>query len=131
MFVDASAIVAILTRENDADALSARLGQAERPVTSPIAIFEATAAIVRKKTCSHARAAEIVARFLVLGGVDVVPITERDSDVAILALEQFGKGRHRAKLNMGDCFAYACARRHGLPLLFKGDDFRQTDIDVA
>jgi ribonuclease VapC len=131
MFVDASAIVAILTREEEADPLGARLGQAERPVTSPIAIFEATAAIVRKKTCSHARAAEIVARFLVLGGVDVVPITERESDLALLALERFGKGRHRAELNMGDCFAYACARRHGLPLLFKGDDFSHTHIDVA
>jgi ribonuclease VapC len=60
-----------------------------------------------------------------------VPITDRDSDLAIVALKQFGKGRHRAKLNMGDCFAYACARRHSLPLLFKGDDFSQTDIEAA
>jgi ribonuclease VapC len=131
MFVDASAIVAILTREDDADALSARFGRGERPVTSPIAIFEAAAAIVRKKACSHETAREIVTRFLVLADVDVAPITERDADLAILALERFGKGRHRAKLNMGDCFAYACARRHGLPLLFKGDDFSQTDIDAA
>ena len=131
MFVDASAIVAILTREDDADELSARFARAERPVTSPIAIFEATAAIVRKKACSHDTAREIVARFLVLADIDVVPITERDSDLAVLALERFGKGRHRAKLTMGDCFAYACARAHAVPLLYKGDDFSKTDITAA
>jgi ribonuclease VapC len=46
-------------------------------------------------------------------------------------MDRFGKGRHRAQLNMGDCFAYACARRQGAPLLFKGDDFGRTDIEVA
>jgi ribonuclease VapC len=46
-------------------------------------------------------------------------------------MERFGKGRHPARLNMGDCFAYACARAHGVPLLFKGDDFGLTDIEVA
>jgi len=51
--------------------------------------------------------------------------------MAIDAFERFGKGRHPAALNFGDCFAYACARRFGVPLLYKGDDFPQTDIEPA
>ena len=50
---------------------------------------------------------------------------------ALLAFDQFGRGRHKADLNMGDCFSYACARERGLPLLFKGNDFVHTDITLA
>ena len=50
---------------------------------------------------------------------------------ALRAFERFGRGRHPARLNMGDCFAYACARALDVPLLFKGEDFAQTDIAVA
>jgi len=58
-------------------------------------------------------------------------IGEREFDLALQAFSRFGKGRHPARLNMGDCFAYACAKFHGVPLLFKGDDFALTDIDAA
>lgn len=123
MFVDASAIVAILTREDDAAELARTLDRAQRPITSAIAVFEASAALARKKSLAPARARDDVARFLRLAGVVLVPIGEQESAFALNAMERFGKGRHSAKLNMGDCFAYACARARNVPLLFKGDDF--------
>ncbi len=62
---------------------------------------------------------------------EIVPINSKTADAAINAFARFGKGRHPAGLNMGDCFAYACAKELGVPLLFKGDDFAKTDIRVA
>jgi ribonuclease VapC len=60
-----------------------------------------------------------------------VDIGEREFEIAAEAYTQFGKGRHPAGLNMGDCFAYACARANGARLLFKGQDFARTDIEPA
>jgi ribonuclease VapC len=62
---------------------------------------------------------------------EIVPLTERHAEIARDAYARFGKGRHPAGLNFGDCFSYALARALGEPLLFVGDDFSQTDIDVA
>ena len=62
---------------------------------------------------------------------EVMPITVEIGRDAIETFERFGRGNHPARLNMGDCFAYACARSLGVPLLFKGDDFSQTDIAVG
>lgn len=128
MFVDASAIVAILTRESDADALTGRLEAAVRPITSAIAVFEATAGVARKRGCPLSVARDSVFAFLSASGVEVVPIQEREALLALEAFDRFGKGRHPAGLNMGDCFAYAGARGHGVVLLFKRDDFARTDI---
>jgi ribonuclease VapC len=129
MFVDASAIVAILTGEDDADALADLLEAASQPVTSAIAVFEATAGVARKKACSIAVARDFVLRLLAAADVDIVAIREREAVLAIEAFDRFGKGRHPAGLNMGDCFAYAGARARGVPLLFKGDDFTGTDLE--
>ena len=129
MFVDASAIVAILTREPDADALTARLDGARAPITSAIAIFEAALGICRKRHASVAEAHEDVREFLAIAGVQTVSITGKDAETALEAFAHYGKGqRHPAQLNMGDCFAYAVAKSYRAPLLFKGDDFTQTDI---
>jgi ribonuclease VapC len=128
MFVDASAIVAILTGERDADALAGHLEAARQAVTSAVAVFEATAGIARKKACSIAVARDFVFRFLSAAGVDIVPIREREALLALEAFDRFGKGRHPAGLNMGDCFAYAGASARGVPFLFKGDDFARTDL---
>jgi len=71
-------------------------------------------------------------RLLVDGAIDdLVPVDASCSEAAIAAWRRFGKGRHPAALNFGDCFAYAVAQLEGLPLLFKGDDFSQTDLRVA
>ena len=129
MFVDASAIVAILTGERDADFLAGRLETARQPVTSAIALFEAAAGVARKKACSITVARDFVLRFLSAADVEIVPIREREAVLALEAFDRFGKGRHPASLNMDDCFAYAGARARGVPLLFKGDDFARTDLE--
>lgn len=132
MFVDASAIVAILTRESDADLLADRLDAASGPITSPIAIFEAVLGICRKRQVGVEEAQEEVRAFLGMAGIGVVDISDSDAGLALKAFDRYGKGRgHPAQLNLGDCFAYACARARRVPVLCKGDDFRQTDIETA
>src|SRR5271167_2405318 len=128
MFVDASASVAILTREPEADALES----AQSPITSPIAIFEAALGICRKRHASVEEAAHDVGEFLELAGVRTAPITDKEAHAALAAFSRYGKGRgHPAQLNLGDCFAYAMATNAGTTLLFKGDDFDKTDIRPA
>jgi ribonuclease VapC len=70
-----------------------------------------------------------VREFLTEAGIDTRPITPDIGEAALAALARYGKGMgHPAQLNLGDCFAYAMAKRHGVPLLYKGDDFSHTDL---
>jgi ribonuclease VapC len=132
MFIDASAIVAILTREPEADALADVLESAHSPITSPIAIFEAALGICRKRHASVEEAHEDVREFLGMAGVRTVSVTEREAETALAAFSRYGKGRgHPAQLNLGDCFAYAVAKNHRTALFFKGEDFDKTDIPIA
>lgn len=132
MFVDASAIVAILTGEPEADALADLLEKAGAPITSSIAIFEAALGICRKRHASVEEAGADVREFLEMAGVRTVAIAEQDAETALAAFSRYGKGRgHPAQLNLGDCFAYAVAKNHRATLLFKGDDFAKTDIRSA
>jgi ribonuclease VapC len=132
MFVDASAIVAILTREPEADALSDVLERAQAPITSPIAIFEAALGICRKRHASVEEAEQDVGEFLGLAGVRIVPVTDKEAHTALVAFSRYGKGRgHPAQLNLGDCFAYAVAKNHRTTLLFNGEDFDKTDLRPA
>jgi ribonuclease VapC len=132
MFVDASAIIAILTREPEADALAEVLESARSAITSPIAIFEAALGICRKRHASVEEAEADVREFLGVAAICAVSITEREAETALTAFSRYGKGRgHPAQLNLGDCFAYAVAKNHRTALLFKGDDFSKTDIAPA
>lgn len=132
MFVDASAIVAILTREPEADRLVDALDGAQSPITSPIAVFEASAGLCRKQRVSVAEARQVVIEFLGTAGVSTVPITAEEAKTALDAFSRFGKGRgHPAQLNLGDCFAYAVAKTYNATLLLKGEDFSKTDIAPA
>jgi ribonuclease VapC len=79
-----------------------------------------------------ADAARVVSEFLERQSITVVAIPPEAGPLAIDAFARYGKGQsHPAQLNMGDCFAYACARHFGEPLLFKGSDFARTDIEAA
>jgi ribonuclease VapC len=69
--------------------------------------------------------------FVASATLEIVPIGKAEYAEAFRAFARFGKGRHPARLNLGDCFAYACARLHQAPLLFKGDDFTRTDVAAA
>lgn len=128
MFVDASALVAVMALEPGWEPFLAAIGSGPSRVTSPIAVFEAAQAIARKNLIGLDRASGDVRAFLDESGVEVIEMTEDDGYAACEAHRRFGKGRQPAALNMGDCFAYACAIRLGVPLLYKGNDFSQTDI---
>src|SRR5437870_4282501 len=82
----------------------------------------------RKRDISVADAEEAINDFIKNSGAEITPITPEIGQGAIRAFERFGRSRHPARLNMGDCFAYACARALDVPLLYKGDDFAQTDV---
>jgi ribonuclease VapC len=131
MFVDASALTAILTDETDAAALAARLQRALRRVTSPLAVWETGVAVARHLDLPVPAAREAVHAYLDLAGIEILAVPPEAEAGALDAYDRFGKGRHPAGLNFGDCFAYACARAHGVPLLYKGNDFTLTDIETA
>ena len=131
MFVDASALVAILASEDGADVLLAKLQHADVRYTSPMAIWETSLGLGRHRQIAPTDALAFVTDFLKLFPVEVMPVDAGAGELAVIAYQRFGKGRHPAGLNFGDCFAYACARQRGMPLLYKGDDFSRTDIEAA
>lgn len=131
MFVDASALVAIIADEQDGPSLALRLDTAELRYTSPVALYEASLALRRIRDGSVDAAAALLINFASASRIVTVPITAEIGRLAIDAFARFGRGNHSARLNMGDCFAYACARNLGVPLLCKGDDFARTDIAIA
>ena len=132
MFVDASAIVAILTREPDADHLSASLVRAKNPITSAIAIFEAAVGIARKRNIPVELVQSELEVFLSAAKICTVEISGAEASEAISTFSRYGKGQgHPAQLNLGDCFAYAVAKTNCVPLLFKGNDFSKTDLSLA
>ena len=132
MFVDASAIVAIMMTEPEAAGLILKLNSAESPITSPVAVYESVMAICRHRAISVSQGERDVRQFLALSGVVIAPIGDAEVVTALDAAARYGKGRgHPAQLNMGDCFTYAMARNHGRALLFTGDDFRRTDLRLA
>ena len=128
MIVDSSALLAVILNEDDEPKYSAALIDA--PVLRMSAANWVDAAIV---VDSHKNPAAVV-RFENLVDVSqlrVEPITIEDAYRARAAYANYGRGHHPARLNYGDCFAYALAKRCGEPLLFKGNDFTQTDIEPA
>ena len=131
MFADASALSAMLLKEADEALLAARMEVHAVRITSPMAVWETVLAVSRGHNIPVAVAADRVETYLKLAGVQVQAMPAEVRHLAIQAHARFGKGRHSAALNFGDCFAYACARHAGMPLLYKGDDFSQTDIEAA
>jgi len=109
----------------------ARLQQTGTRLTSPLAVWEAAVAVARVLGLSLSVAAEAVEDYLALMEIVVVAVPPETARIALDAFDRFGRGRHPASLNFGDCFAYACARHLSQPLMFKGGDFPQTDIEAA
>lgn len=131
MFIDASALTALLAGEVDAQELLARLERSKIRLTSPLAAWEAAVAIRRIIHLTADVAAQGVEDYLELMEIEVVSIVPEIWKGALAAHDRFGKGKHPARLNFGDCFAYACARHYKQPLMFKGGDFALTDIEAA
>ena len=128
MIVDASALVAIIQDEADADFLIGRLEADGRRSTHGISLFETIVAVARESRREPDVAERTVLRFLAQTEIAIVAVGASEAAAAIDAFSRYGKGRHPAKLNMGDCFSYACAKIRGVPLLYKGDDFAKTDL---
>lgn len=137
MFVDASVIVAILNQEPGWEELVKRLSGFAGPLyVSALVRFEATQAVARAAAGSRKpdaegllKARDLVDRFIVETGTENMIISEDIGSQAIDASARYGKAiGHRAHLNFGDCFAYACAKSRDIPLLYKGNDFLLTDL---
>ena len=128
IFVDASAMISLMTGEDDADDLADRLGAEQSRLCSAVSVWETIAGLCRTYMFSVPSARATVQSFIELNDLKFVGIGEREFDLATEAYAEFGKGRHPAALNMGDCFAYACAKANRAKLLFKGEDFTKTDI---
>jgi ribonuclease VapC len=129
MFVDASALVAMLTFEPEAEDLTRKLEASEGLITSPVTIFETVASVARKTLLDADTTSREVHAFLRNAGVKTVVVDALAAHGAIEAHARYGRGSgHPARLNLGDCFAYAMAKQHGVPLLYNGDDFSETDL---
>ena len=100
-------------------------------MTSGLALWETVVATSRILGLPVDDVANDVRTYLEENDISCIPIDESIALAALEAFGRYGKGRHPAKLNLGDCFAYACARHHRVPLLYKGEDFALTDIEPA
>lgn len=127
MIVDTSAVIAILLGEPEAEDLIEALADAPSSRMSTASYVEAAVVV------DGNRNPVLSARFdELMNDIEVVPLTREHANAARQAYRDFGRGSgHPARLNLGDCFAYALARASGEPLLFKGDDFPHTDLTPA
>jgi ribonuclease VapC len=124
--VDTSSLVAVVLGESDAERHLERLELGPARLSS-VSLIEATIVVDARQGADAVRDLE----FLVDATVEIVPVDVEHARAAAAAWRRFGKGRHPAALNFGDCFSYALARLAGVPLLYKGDDFSQTDVAAA
>jgi len=132
IFVDSSAIVAMLAAEAEGRALARKLEADRERISAGHVIVESSMRLAALLDLTPTAADELVTRLLREAEIEVVPITEEIAHVSVAAFERYGKGRrNRAGLNFGDCLSYACAKTHGARLLFKGNDFTHTDIARA
>lgn len=128
MIVDTSAILAIMLKEPEEDRLTLALAGADSAGIGAPTLAEA-AIVLGFRVGFEKRG--LLQRVLQEFGISVIPFGDVHWAEAVDAYERFGKGRHKAALNFGDCMSYATARLARQPLLFVGDDFSRTDIDVA
>lgn len=128
MVLDSSALIAILTGESSAGILVRTIAADPKRLMSAMTALEAAVVIERKKGPAAGRELDLLVHRT---GIEVVPFNAEQVVIARAAYHRFGKGRHPAALNLGDCSSYALAMFSGEPLLFVGDDFSKTDIRSA
>ena len=127
--LDTSAVIAIVLNEEERSAFSALIAADDRVVISAASLFETAIVVATKKR--DVRAADLIADFVRDLDIEVASFDGAAAAVAQAAYFRFGKGFHPARLNLADCFSYALAKSLEAPLLFKGDDFAQTDVRPA
>lgn len=128
MVVDSSAILAILLREQDGPGLAEKISTARTKIMSPVSRVETGIVSAARKGGSGAAD---VARLLETLGVTVVDFTAGQARIALEGWRRYGKGNHPAALNFADCCVYALCKATDEPLLFKGNDFSQTDLKLV
>ncbi len=128
LFVDASALVAIVAGEPGGDIYASRIRDDDDPLWSAMTEWETVTALCRSHRYQIDVARREVSDFAAARPFRRVTIGDLESALALDAYQTYGKGRHPAGLNMGDCFAYACAKANDAHLLYKGDDFARTDL---
>jgi ribonuclease VapC len=128
MIIDTSAIIAILFDEDDAEIYAKAVIRADSCRISA-ATFVETAIVVEAQTKNNG--GRQLDAFIRRAGIAIEPVTEEQAHIARQAFIDFGKGRHSAGLNYGDCFSYALSKATREPLLFKGKDFAKTDLSAA
>lgn len=129
MFIDTSAVVAILAGEDDAAVLATRLAGGSPRYVSALVILEAAMRLSSLLSVQPDEAEASIREFLEEADIEIMAIGSAEAAVAVQAFARYGKGRgHPARLNLADCLSYACARNAGVPLLYKGGDFARTDL---
>lgn len=125
MVLDTSAILAVLLEEPEAAQFVHFIGEDRIRLCSAVTFVEASIVLRNRK---GERGRQKLDQFLRRARIQVEAVDVKQAEVAQEAYEKFGKGKHPAALNLGDCFSYALAKTTNEPLLFKGGDFAQTDI---
>lgn len=125
MVLDTSALLAVLFDEPERRAFNEKIAAASPRLLSAVSFVEASIVLAVKRGDAAVRELDL---FLARAAVEIVPLDADQGRVARRAYSLYGKERHPAGLNFGDCFAYALAKTTGEPLLFKGNDFTQTDV---
>lgn len=129
MFLDTSAILEILLSDPKSEDLIRRLEASDGPrSTGPTVVYEAAVVLSGKENLSVPESERLVRSLLSELNVTVLPATDQIASKALDAFDRYGKSRHPAKLNFGDCFSYAGAKAAGAGLLYVGDDFTLTDL---
>ena len=128
MVIDTSALLAIFLAELERQAFLQQITQAEKRLISAVNAFETGIVLEARRGDAAGREFDL---FLGRADLEVVPVDAEQVEIARVAWRRYGKGRHPAALNFGDCLAYALAKTSGEPLLAKGLDFARTDIDVC
>jgi ribonuclease VapC len=126
--IDSSSLLSVVLGEEDAERMANRLATEDLKIVSALTLFESAVAAERR---GGLEARDRLDRLVTRIAPKVVSFDEAHLGWARDAYRRFGKGRHPADLNLGDCVAYATARQAALPLLYKGDDFARTDIEPA
>lgn len=128
MVMDSSALVAILREEPGHEPFLQKALRADRTLVGASVAFESAMVLSGRWNRDARSTLDGLLRSI---GAEIVPFTEEHYEAAVSAFLRYGKGRHPAALNFGDCMSYALARVSGLPLLYTGTDFSKTDIQAA
>jgi ribonuclease VapC len=133
MFIDACALIAILSDEPEAERVSKAITGAKKRFTSPVAVLETALGLARpdKFNTSIETVEAIILEFFELRGIELrdLPPARRTTSLALSAAHNYRQGRHG--LNLGDCLHYACAKYYRVPILATCDEFRNTDLETV